>query len=364
VSEQNQPRFPQIRIVHHPDGTAEVNGVIVWPQPGVDVRDAAYAAAVALVANAPGPVLATSVEADGTVYPLTLYPAPIPFPADEAYTAGGRRGGRRARSGLGLLRRGGGMGLARLPTLRLGWLLTAVIGCVLVAVMAAVLLERDDPSLVRLSVDQQNEELASAQPQSSSTATQPDAAQAAGQAPGPLAPGEPGRAVGARGPSGLVAAGANGAASGTAAQAGQTGGAPTPSATAPSHTASGGTSQTPDAQPVPPGSARPKPTSTGPLAVTGLALVLVGGNKTEPDLDFLMTVSASGPGPVMLTYSYAGSKGGAVVTRRLKLSGETEYAVPGQIAAKSYCGQTVTMHATSSPGAANGRVSAAATPGC
>lgn len=363
MSEQNQPRFPQIRIVHHPDGTAEVNGVAVWPQPGVDVRDAAYAAAVALVAKAPGPVLASSVEADGTVYPLTLYPAPLPFPADEAHAAGGRRG-RLARSGLGLLRRGGGGGLARLRTLRVGWLLTAMIGCVLVAVMAAVLLDRDDPSLVRLSVDQQNEELASAQPQDSA-ATQPDAARAAGRVLGRLAPGEPGRAVGARGPGGLIAAGASGAASGTAARPGQTGAAPTPSSTASSAPASGGASQTPDAQPVPPpGSGRPKPTPTGPLAVTGLTLVLVGGNKTEPDLDFLMTVSASGPSPVLLTYSYTGSRGGAVVTRRLKLSGETEYAVPGQIAAKPYCGQTVTMRATSFPSAANGAVSASATPGC
>ena len=360
MSEQNQSRFPQIRIVYLPDGTAEVNGAPVWPEPGVDLRDAAYAAAVALVADAPGPVLAASVEADGTVYPLTLYPARTAFPADGPGAAGRRRPGR-AGSGIGLLR--GGVGLARLPTLRLGWLLTAVIGCVLVAAMAAVLLDRDDPSLVRLSVDQQNEEVGSAQPQSSAD-PRPDAALAGGRALGRLAPGVPGRAVGASGPGGMAAAAASGAASGTAAQAGQTSAAPTASATTPPATASDTPSQTPDAQPAPPGSARPKPSPTGRAAVTGVTLVLVGGQKTDPDLDFLMTVSANDPSPVMLTYSYTGSKGGAVVTRRLQLSGETEYTVPGQIAAKPYCGQTVTMRATTFPASANGPVNASAMPGC
>jgi hypothetical protein len=397
VSEQNQPRLPQVRIVHRPDGTAEVNGVTVWPEPGGDVRDAAYAAAVALVANSPGPVLAASVEADGTVYPLTLYPSRFAFPPEAPDAAPGRsrrsRSPRSSRSsrwagsgglGLGLLRRGGNRGasgtgsggaaggsrltrLTLLPTLRLGWLLTAVIGCVLVAVMAAVLIERDSPSLVRLSVDQQNQDVGSAQPQDA--ATQPDAAHAARRGLGRRAPGETGGAIDASGPGAQPPAGPSGMASsggaGAAAPGAEPSAAPTAPAEAPPAPPSNGVSPTPDTQPAPPGSTNhPKPTPTGPLAVSNLTLVLVGGNKSEPDVDFLMTVSANGPGPVTLTYSYAGKRGGPVVTRRLTLSGETDYAVPGQIVAKPYCGQTVTMRAATSPTAANGVADASATPGC
>ena len=76
MSAENQSRIPDVRITYHADGSATVNEVPVTAEPGQSVRDTAYQVAVALVvaAGASEPIAATSVEPDGTPYPITLYP--------------------------------------------------------------------------------------------------------------------------------------------------------------------------------------------------------------------------------------------------------------------------------------------------
>lgn len=355
MSDQNRPQsqYPQIQIVHRADGTAEVNGVPVDPAPDQHVRDAAYAAAVALVAHCPGPVVATSVEADGAAFRLTLYPGRSVLAADPPDAAD--RGCRRAFAFFGgIARRGAASMPTRLPVLRLGWLLTAVIGCVLVAAMAAVLLERGDGSLVRLSVQQQKE------------AADPGLPQAVGSAPS--APTTVGKVLGALAQGGVAGisrlAGASPAAPAPAGAAGPAATATAPAALpgppAPS------ASQGPDSGRPAPATrpARPNPAPAGSFRVEGVTLALLGGDKKSPSVTYVITVSANGRDPVTLTYTYSGSGSGAAVARTMTLSGETDYAVTGEIPGRAYCGQTVTVTAWTSPAAGSGTVSAVTTPGC
>jgi hypothetical protein len=356
VSDQNRPQnqYPQIQIAHRADGTAEVNGVRVDPAPGQHVRDAAYAAAVALVAHCPGPVVATSVEADGAAFQLTLYPGRSVLAADLPDAAD--RGRRRA-SGFfdGIARRGAAVTPSRLPVLRLGWLMTAVIGCVLVAAMAAVLLERGDSSLVRLSVQQQKEAADSGSPQAAGSA--PSAPTTVGEVLGALAQG------GVAGITGLGKA----ASPASAARSGA--GSPAPAATVPAALPGPpgqGASQNPEPGRSVPATrpARPNPAPAGSFRVEGVTLALLGGDKKSPSVTYVITVSANGQSPVTLTYTYSGSRGGATVTRSMTLSGETEYAVTGEIPGRPYCGQTVSVSAWTFPAAGSGTVSAVTTPGC
>lgn len=349
MSEQNESHPPRIRIVYRADGTAEVNGVAVRVDPGRDVRDAAYAAAVALIAQAPGPVVALSIEPDGTAYPLTLYPGRTVLGIDESVPADRRD---RWIPGGGLLPRRIATMPSRLPVLRLGWLLTAVIGCVVVAAMAAVLLHRDESSVVRLSIEQQNGSLGSAAPQ----AAEPPAivpVTTAGKALGGLASRvaaeisrQPKGSPSAPGPAGH----------GIPATAG--------TGTASTGSASAGSSQDSGGQTGPTRTSRPDPTSAGTFTVGEVTLVLIGGDKKDPSLTYVITVSANGTKPVTLTYTYSGSGNGAAVTRSTTLSGETDYAVTGQLPARSYCGQTVTMRVSTSPASDTGTAVAATTPGC
>jgi hypothetical protein len=354
VSEQSQPQsqYPQIRIVHHGDGTAEVNGVPVRPGPDEHVRDAAYAAAVALVAHLPGPVVATTVEADGAAFQLTLYPGRTVLAADRPDAADGPD---RSTFGLfgAIVRRGAARVPARLPVLRLGWLLTAVIGCVLVAAMAAVLLERGDDSVVRLSVQQQNEAAGAAQPQSAGAS--PDAPTPAGKMLGALARGS------LAGISGLDKAS-------PAAAAGTDPGTPPATMSAPAALPGppgAGASQDPaPSRPARTRPARPNPAPVGSFRVEGVTLALLGGDKKSPSVTYVITVSANGQAPVTLTYTYTGSRSGGSVTRTVTLSGETDYAVTGEIPGRPYCGQAVSVRAWTSPAAGTGAVSAVTTPGC
>lgn len=356
MSEQNGPQsqYPQIRIVHRADGTAVVDGVPVRTKPGEHVRDAAYAAAVALVARAPGPVVAVSVEPDGTEYPLTLYPRHPAFAAGDAGAAAGRAQRTYAVADR-IVRRGVAALPTRLPVLRLGWLLAAVFGCVLVATVTAVLLESSGTSVVRLSVEQQKDP-ADAGPQQAAGSWPAAGPTTAGNALGALAQrGVAGISLPAKpsGPSTRPAAGLAGPASAATAPAAL----PSPPGGNPSQPS--GSRPAPSTAP-----ARPDPAPAGPVTVRQVSLALLGGDKKDPSVTYVITLSTSSPNPVTLTYSYAGSRGTAAETRSVTLSGETEYAVTGVIAGRPYCGQTVSVRAWTSPAAATGAVGALTTPGC
>ena len=303
-----------VRIVHHADGTAEVNGLPVMVRPGQDVREAAYLTAVALVSSLAGagggaPVPATRVEPDGTQYPLMLYPGRTTLAVDLSQTKTNPTRVARTLDGL--------------ASLRLRWLLPIAGGCVLLTALATVLLHAREPDL--------------AQSQVNSRAAEP--------VPSPSSAGS--------------AEAVNAGMAGDAGAAGKAGKAPASARTAgnPVHP-----SPLPSARPDIPASPTARQTS-GHAGVGDMALALFGGDHDDPEVSYILTVTATDTEPITLTYVYYGSKapGG---TRTQVLSGQTEYALAGTIPGQAFCGGSVTMRVSSRPKAANGTVTARTMQAC
>jgi len=411
VSAERQSALPDdVRIAYHADGSATVNDVPVAVEPGQNVRDAAYQAAVGLVmaAGASGPVAATSVEADGTPYPLTLYPLKAVLAANAlvnaaAISAAGNAaagggageagavragaagtsavggpgaadptavGGAAADGAIGLGIAGGFEGQYRRarrawyrPTLSISWLVAGACACVLLSVLATVLLRQNDPSLVRLSVDTENEvgHSAAARAMGRAMASLPDVVSKptakASASKHPAAPSAsplahpPAKASTVGDDSGNDGGNNSGGSRDGGYDAGSTSvGVPQPTNTVP--------------KPVPGPKPKPAPDSPAPASVTDLTVALVGGDRTDKSLAYVITVSTSNPNPVTLTYTYGGSRGRGTVKRSIVLSGDSEYVLPGLILAQPYCGGAVTMTVATSPIADDGTVVATTQPGC
>lgn len=320
-------------------------------EPGQDPRDAAYLAAVQLIAGAAAPVAATRVEADGREYPLMLYPIPGVLAAGG--TGAGAAGAVGAMGAAGAMGFGGaGVGAGeplrgrsrRRPTLGVSWLVAAACACVLLSVLATLLLQMSGPPVVRLSVDTES---------------------ATAHAPVAMAIGTAMRVQPQRDASGARAATHKPKLS-----------SPTPSpiartgaknSAASAVGASGGTSQSPGMgapAPAPGPRPRPRPGSGGQGSVSDVTLALIGGGKIVPDVSYVITVSTNSTAPVTLTYAYSSGSGGAPVTKSEVLSGQTEYAIVGLIPAQPYCGGTVTMTAATYPMAGNGTAYATSRPSC
>lgn len=302
-------QHPVVRIVHHADGTAEVNGLPVMVRPGQDVREAAYLTAVALVSSAAGagggaPVPATRVEPDGTQYPLMLYPGRGPFAADLSKT----------RTNPTLM----AQTLNGLASLRLRWLVPLACGCVLLTALATVLLQTGEPKLAQSKV---NAGVAEPTPSPSSAGVAAVSAGMAGDARKAPAPASTSTTENAAHPSPLPSARPNAGASATARQ------------------------------------------TAGHAAVGDMALALFGGDHDDPEVSYILTVTTSDTRPITLTYVYSGSKapGG---TRTQVLSGQTQYALAGTIPGQAFCGGTVTMQVSARPQAANGTVTAKTMQAC
>jgi len=409
VSAERQSALPDaVRIAYQADGSATVNGLPVTIEPGQNVRDAAYQAAVGLVmaAGASGPVAATSVEADGARYPLTLYPLKAVLAANAlvnaaAISAAGNAaagggagdagsmgagaagtgaaggpgaadptavGGAGVDGAIGLGITGGFEGQYRRarrawyrPTLSISWLVAGACACVLLSVLATVLLRQNDPSLVRLSVDTENEvgHSAAARAMGRAMASLPDAVSKptakASASKHPVAPSasplaHPPAKGSAVGDDSGNDSGSSGS-SGNSYEVGSTSvGVPQPTNTIP--------------KPVPGPKPKPAPDSPAPAAVTDLTVALVGGDRTDPSLAYVITVSTSNTNPVTLTYTYAGSRGRGTVKHGIVLSGDSEYVLSDLIPAQPYCGGAVTMTVATSPAADNGTVVATTQPGC
>ena len=311
-------------------------------EPGQDPRDAAYLAAVQLIAGAAAPVAATRVEADGREYPLMLYPVP------GVLAAGAAAAGAAGAMGVGGVGVGVGEPLRRRsrrrPTLGVGWLVAAACACVLLSVLATLLLQKSDPPVVQLSVDTESATAHAPVAMAIGTAMrvhpQRDAsgAKAATLKPKPSRPTpSPIARTGAK----TSAGSAIGASSGTSQGSGI--GAPAPA---------------PGPRP------RPRPGSGGQGSVSDVTLALLGGGKIVPDASYVITVSTTSTEPVTLTYRYSSGSGGAPVTKSEVLSGQTEYAIVGLIPAQPYCGGTVTMTAATYPMASNGTAYATSRPSC
>ncbi|WP_051451860.1 hypothetical protein [Actinospica robiniae] len=302
-------QHPVVRIVHHADGTAEVNGLPVTVRPGQDVREAAYLSAVALVSSLAGtgdgaPVPATRVEPDGTQYPLMLYPARAQFAADLSKTRTNPTRAARTLRGL--------------AALRLRWLVPVAGACVLLTALTTVLLHTSEPEAAQSSVN----------------------ARVAASAPGPSSTGDA-RAV-------------------SAGMAGDARKAPASASTAEKSAAH--PSPLPSARPDTPASATARQTAGHP-AVGDMALALFGGDRDDPEVSYILTLTADDTDPITLTYVYSGSKapGG---TRTEVLSGQTRYALAGTIPGQAFCGGSVTMRVSTRPQAANGTVSARTMQAC
>jgi hypothetical protein len=349
--------YREVRIVYHADGSASVNGVPVAVEPGRDMRDAAYQAAVELVAASgiTDPVPATSVEPDGAAYQVTLYPTRTVLAADAAVAAAGSAplagsagvGGVGAASALHRVRRAWYR-----PTLSVSWLAAAACACVLLSVLATVLLRENGPSVVRLSVDTENDPghspaartmgraIATAPGVMSTASVRALAKKAAAAKPSVSPPPmrlhastAPAPGIGVQPTPGLPPE-------------------PQPSKTVPTP------APTPSAKPT------PTPSSAKPVAVTNLALALVGGDNTDQSIAFVATASTNSTAPVTLTYTYAGSKGRAPVTQSVTLSGHTNYVIADLIPVQPYCGGPVTMTVSTSPAARTGSVTETTQPGC
>lgn len=264
-----------MRIVHHADGTAEVNGAAVVVEAGEDVRKAAYLAALdVLAASGVTPVAATRVEPDGTEYPFTLYPGRTVVAA----------------SGWSRLRHS-------LASLRLGWLAAGACGCVLLTMLATVLLRANDPGLARTGPDSRRVEVG-----------------------GTLAD------------------------TGPDARAAEVGGARDNMARLPAAGRSGSSGASDDH-------------GSAPFTVSDLTLALFAGDKDDPTIAYIITVSANDTKPVTLTYRYAGAKAAGAAHTRM-LTGQRDYAVAGTIPGQAYCGGSVTMTVSTSPRSTNGDVTA------
>ncbi|HWG23471.1 hypothetical protein [Actinospica sp.] len=345
----------EVRIVYHADGSATVNGVPVAVEPGRDVRDAAYQAAVELVASSgiTDPIPATSVEPDGAAYQVTLYPTRTVLAADAAVAGAAGLAGSAGAGGVGAA-----SALNRVrrawyrPTLSVSWLAAAACACVLLSVLATVLLRENGPSVVRLSVDTENDpgHSSAARTTGRAIATAPGvmstasiralAKKAAAAEPSlsptpvrPHASTAPVPGIGVQPTTGLPPE-------------------PQPSKTVPT--------PTPTRSPKP----TPTPSSAKPVAVTNLTLALVGGDDTDQSIAFVATASTNSTAPVTLTYTYAGSKGRAPVTQTVPLSGHTDYVIADLIPAQPYCGGPVTMTVSTSPTAKPGSVTETTQPGC
>lgn len=301
-------QHPVVLIVHHPDGTAEVNGLPVMVRPGQDVREAAYLTAVALVSSLQGagggaPVAATRVEPDGTRYPLMLYPGRAPFGADLASTR--TQPTRLART------------LNGLASLRLRWLAPIACCCVLLTALATVLLHASDPGLAQAKVNSRVAEFSS-------------------------------------GPSG-----AGGAQDAGAGLAGRASDAPASASAAEKPVRA---SPTPSLRPA----ASASPTQSQASASSGVgyvALAIFGGDHDDPDVSYVITVTATDTGPITLTYVYSGSKSAGGKHTQV-LSGQLQYALAGTIPGRAFCGGSVTMEVSTRPRAANGTVTATTTQAC
>jgi hypothetical protein len=386
VSPESQSPPSNVRIAYHADGSATVNGVPVAVEPGQEVRDAAYQAAVGLVvaAGASGPVAATSVEPDGTEYPLTLYPlkavaaanalvnsAPVNDAANtessSSVGANGGAGGVGAAVGVVI---GGANGLESQfrrvrhawyrPTLSMSWLVAGACACMVLSVLATVLLQENDPSLEHLQVDTENgvdhssaaravgRVMASLPAVVSKPTAKPIASthRPASAASARATPSKKASAVGGvTGNGSDDGEGSSGIAIGNA---------------------SGGGSQSSGSVPKPRPTPKPRsaPGDPGPVEVTNLTLALVGGDQTDLGIAYVVTVSTNNTNPVTLTYSYAGKGGRATVRRRVVLSGQTGYVLANLIPAQPYCGGAVTMTTSTSPTANNGTVTVSAPSGC
>jgi hypothetical protein len=358
--------------MYHADGSATVNDVPVAVEPGQNVRDAAYQVAVGLVvaAGANGPVSATSIETDGTKYPLTLYPlkavaaanalANAAANADPAVSAGAAGGDGAVGVGAGLT--SGIEGQLRRarhawyrPTLSMSWLVAGACACVMLSVLATVLLHENDPSVVRLSVDTENDDghTSAARAIGRTLASLPDVAVTTSNEPTAKATGGKHPAA-ARTASPHADASAHAAAVGDATNDGDGGNTPDNS----SQPANAGPKHAPGPEP------RSAPGNSEPAQVTNLAVALVGGDKTDLTVAYVVTVATSNTNPVTLTYTYAGSGGRTTVRRSVVLSGQTVYALADLFPAQPYCGSVVTMTASTSPAANNGTVTTATQPGC
>lgn len=357
--------------MYHSDGSATVNEVPVAVEPGQNVRDAAYQVAVGLVvaAGASGPVSATSIEADGTRYPLTLYPLKAVASAnalvnaaanaDSADGAGGASGddavgvGTGITSGIeGQLRRARHAWYR--PTLSMSWLVAGACACVMLSVLATVLLHENDPSVVRLSVDTENEDghTSAARAIGRTMASLPDVTLKASDTP--TAKATEGKHSAARTASPHTNASAHASTIGSPTNDGSG----TTTSDTPSQSANAGPKRAPGPEP------RSAPGNSEPAEVTNLAVALVGGDKTDLTVAYVVTVSTSNTNPVTLTYTYAGSGGRTTVRRSVVLSGQRVYALADLLPAQPYCGGVVTMSASTSPVANNGTVTAATQPGC
>lgn len=342
MHDEENPQPPSVRIVHHADGTAEVDGVPVPVEPGQDPRDAAYLAAVQLVAGAGGPVAATRVEADGREYPLMLYPVPA------VLAAGGAGAGAAGAMGIGGAGVGAGKPLRRRsrrqPALGVGWLVAAACACVLLSVLATLLLQKGSPPVVRLSVDTESATAHAPVAMAIGTAMRVQPQRGASGARAATLKPKPSRPT----PSPIARTGGRNSAGGTVG-------------------ASGGTSQGSGLgapAPAPGPRPRPRPGGGGQGSVSDVTLALIGGGKIVPDVSYVITVSTTSTAPVTLTYTYSGGSGGAPVTKSEVLSGQTEYAIVGLIPAQPYCGGSVTMTAATYPMAGNGTASATSRPSC
>lgn len=373
MSTESQSPLPDVRIAYHADGSATVNDVAVAVEPGQDVRDAAYQAAVSLVvaAGASGPVAAKSVEADGTEYPLTLYPlkavaavnALVNGAANADSASGSGEAGRAGVVGAGI---GGASALegqfrrARRawyrPTLSMSWLVAGACACMALSVLATVLMRENDPALVHLQVDTENEVGHSA------------AARAIGRVMASLptvAPKPAAKPIATKHRPSSTAS-THAAASTKASAVGDGNRLGSDAGNAGDGYGSDGVSQTSSTSPKT-AAPSPKPRSApnpGPVQITNLTVALVGGDRTDLGIAYVITVNTSNTSPITLTYSYAGKGGRGTVRKSVVLFGTTEYMVANLIPAQPYCGGVVTMTVSTSPAASNGTVIATAQPGC
>jgi hypothetical protein len=382
VSPESQSPPSNVRIAYHADGSATVNGVPVAVEPGQEVRDAAYQAAVGLVvaAGASGPVAATSVEPDGTEYPLTLYPLKAVAAANALVNDAANA---ESASSAGAVGGAGGVGAAvgavigsanglesqyrrvrhawYRPTMSMSWLVAGASACMVLSVLATVLLQENDPSLEHLQVDTEN------------GVDHSSAARAVGRvmASLPAVVSKPAAKPTASKHRPTSAASAHATASKKASAVGIVTGNGSDdgegsSGTGISGDASDGGSRSSGS--VPRSAPTPKPRSApgnpGPVEVTNLTLALVGGDQTDLGIAYVVTVSTNNTNPVTLTYTYAGKGGRATVRRSVVLSGQTGYVLANLIPAKPYCGGAVTMTTSTSPTANNGTVTATAPSGC
>ena len=323
----DSPHQSAVVIVHHADGSAEVNGLPVPLSPGQDAREAAYLTAVALVSGSgPAPVAALRVEPDGTQYPFMLYPGRTVMAADPSATP------RRAFASL-------------MPNR----LVVGACAFVFLAALAATL------AVARVG-----------------GAAQAGAGSAIAAAPDTFAGGtaETAGADVARGiRSALTATRGSATRADASTSASSASSAKSDSRAAASsqsrglHSGTGGPLTRPYAGAWP-FDALHKHYNAPSLAVDDLTLAVVGGQMFDPDVAYVITVSTTSTNPFTLTYTYSGSRSSLRTTRRMVLSGQTEYTLSDTFPGDLFCGGTVTMRASTQPQSATGPVTETTTQEC